>query len=378
MDFNFDLPVNIIFGRGKVELIGSETAKYGSRALLVTGRGSTRRSGLLDRAIALLEKSGVTVTVFDKVTQNPLTATVAEGAELARAEKCGVILGIGGGSIMDAAKGIAFSAVNEGDISDYIYGRKTGVGALPMVLVPTTCGTGSEGNGIAVMTDPVTKDKKALANRYCIAKASIVDPELMTTMPKSVLSSVGFDAFTHSLEAYTGNRLNPISEALSYKAMSLLAEHLPKLVKDNDKASESWDMVSIASTLGGMVIFMSGVSAAHAMEHPASGLKDIVHGRGLAALTPHIAERQAKYRPEKFADVSKLLGGTGAEDCAASIRRFLQDIELEVTLGDLGITSEDIDWMAENCLKTAPGNLANSPVQFGIEDLKEIYSAALR
>lgn len=377
MDFIFDLPVNIIFGRGKAELIGSETAKYGSRALLVTGRGSTKRSGLLDRALALLEKSGVTVTLFDKVSQNPLTTTVAEGAELAKAEKCGVILGIGGGSIMDAAKGIAFSAVNEGDISDYIYGRKTGIGALPMVLVPTTCGTGSEGNGIAVLTDPVSRDKKALANRYCIAKASIVDPELMTTMPKSVLSSVGFDAFTHSLEAYTGNRLNPISEALSYKAMSLLAEHLPKLVKDNDKASESWDMVSIASTLGGMVIFMSGVSAAHAMEHPASGLKDIVHGRGLAALTPHIVERQAEYRPEKFAEVSKLLGGTGAEDCAASIRRFLHDIELEVTLGDLGITAEDIDWMAENCLKTAPGNLANSPVQFGIEDLKEIYSAAL-
>lgn len=377
MDFNFYLPVNILFGRGKAELIGSETAKYGTHALLVTGRGSTKKSGLLDRALSLLEKSGVKVTVFDKVTQNPLTTTVAEGAELAKTEKCDVILGIGGGSIMDAAKAIAFSAVNEGNISDYIYGRKTGTGALPMVLVPTTCGTGSEGNGIAVLTDPDTKDKKALANCYCIARASIVDPELMTTMPKSVLSSVGFDAFTHSLEAYTGNRLNPISEALSYKAMGMLAEHLPKLVKDNDKASESWDAVSLASTFGGMVIFMSGVSAAHAMEHPASGLKDIVHGRGLAALTPHIVERQAKYRPEKFAEVSRLLGGTGAEDCADLIRRFLHDIELEVTLGDLGITSEDVDWMAENCLKTAPGNLANSPVQLSIDDLKEIYTRAI-
>lgn len=96
-----------------------------------------------------------------------------------------------------------------------------------------------------------------------------------------------------------------------------------------------------------------------------------------AALTPHIVERQAEYRPERFARVSKLLGGTGAEDCADPIRRFLHDIELEVTLCYLGITSEDVDWMAENCLKTVPENLANSPVQFGIGDLKEIYFAAI-
>lgn len=377
MDFSYHMPADLRFGRGLADKIGDICKEIGGEnVLVVTGTGSTKRSGLLDRVLVSLKAAGLGAAVFDKVTQNPLTTTVYEGVELAKAEGCGVILGVGGGSIMDAAKAIAFCTVNAGDVSDYIFGKKQGAGALPIVLLPTTCGTGSEGNQIAVLTNPETKDKKALYTMQVMPRVSVIDPDVMTTMPKSVLSSVGFDAFTHSLEAYTSKKANPITDAQALLGMQLLADDLPKLVSGDGGAAE-WEAVSLAATLGGMVIGAAGVSAAHGMEHPASGLKNIVHGRGLAALTPPIVERLATADPEKFARVSVLLGGSGAEDCADSIRRFLKAIDLSVKLGDLGITAEDVPWMTENCMKISIGNLKNAPVTFSREEVEQIYREAL-
>lgn len=377
MDFSYHMPADLRFGRGLADKIGDICKEIGGeKVLVVTGTGSTKRSGLLDRVLDSLKAAGLGAAVFDKVTQNPLTTTVYEGVELAKAEGCGVILGVGGGSIMDAAKAIAFCTVNAGDVSDYIFGKKQGAGALPIVLLPTTCGTGSEGNQIAVLTNPETKDKKALYTMQVMPRVSVIDPDVMTTMPKSVLSSVGFDAFTHSLEAYTSKKANPITDAQALLGMQLLADDLPKLVSGEGGAAE-WESVSLAATLGGMVIGAAGVSAAHGMEHPASGLKNIVHGRGLAALTPPIVERLATADPEKFARVSVLLGGSGAEDCADSIRRFLKAIDLSVKLGDLGITAEDVPWMTENCMKISIGNLKNAPMTFSREEVEQIYREAL-
>lgn len=377
MDFSYHMPADLRFGRGLADKIGDICKEIGGeKVLVVTGTGSTKRSGLLDRVLDSLKAAGLGAAVFDKVTQNPLTTTVYEGVELAKAEGCGVILGVGGGSIMDAAKAIAFCTVNAGDVSDYIFGKKQGAGALPIVLLPTTCGTGSEGNQIAVLTNPETKDKKALYTMQVMPRVSVIDPDVMTTMPKSVLSSVGFDAFTHSLEAYTSKKANHITDAQALLGMQLLADDLPKLVSGEGGAAE-WEAVSLAATLGGMVIGAAGVSAAHGMEHPASGLKNIVHGRGLAALTPPIVERLATADPEKFARVSVLLGGSGAENCAESIRRFLKAIDLSVKLGDLGITAEDVPWMTENCMKISIGNLKNAPVTFSREEVEQIYREAL-
>lgn len=376
MEFQYNLPVNLCFGRGKADKIGEITAKYGKKALVVTGTGSTKKSGLLDRTLASLAGAGVEYAVFDKVTQNPLTTTVYDGAALAEENGCDMIVGVGGGSIMDAAKAVAFCCVNGGDISDYIFGRKQGQGALPIILMPTTCGTGSEGNQIAVLTNPDTKDKKALYTMQIMPSASVVDPDVMTTMPKSVLSSVGFDAFTHALEAYTSKKANPLTDAQALLAIRLITTNLPKLMLDYGD-SEAWEAVSLAATLGGMVIGAAGVSAAHGMEHPASGLRNIVHGRGLAALTPPIVERLAPALPEKFAEVSKLLGGRDEKDCAEGIRRFLRSIELDVKLGDLGILPGDVEWLTENCMKISSGNLNNAPVVFTREEVAEIYRSAI-
>jgi len=376
LKFNYNLPVNLLFGRGRSNEIGSEVAKYGNKALIVTGRGSTKKSGLLDKTVNLLKEANVQYEIFDKVEQNPLTTTVYEGVEVIKETGCDVVLGLGGGSIMDAAKSIAFAAKNPGDISDYIFGIKQGNEALPIILVPTTCGTGSEGNCFSVLTNPETKDKKSLRTNLIIAKASIIDSDLMTTMPKSILASVGFDALAHNMEAYVSKIGQPLTDMKALYGIKLLAENLIKAYNDPTDL-EAWEKVTLASTLGGMVIGVAGVAAPHGLEHPASGLCDIVHGKGLAALTPIIIEESWENDIEKYSDISKLLGGTDAKNCANVIRSFLEKIDLKVTLGELGVKENDVDWMAENCMKVSKPSIANHPKEFTLEEIKDIYYKSL-
>ena len=374
--FKYFLPVNIEFGSGKVAKAGELTKPYGKKALIVTGHSSAKKSGLYDKVKDSLKAEGIDSVLFDKVAQNPLTTTAAEGAAFAKDNGCDVVVAIGGGSIMDCAKAIAFLAVNDGDVSDYIFGKKASDTALPIILIPTTCGTGSEGNGIAVLTNPDNGDKKSLRCNAIVAKVSIVDPECMMTMPKHVLASVGFDALCHNMEAYTSKIAQPFTDALSLYAVDLIAHNLVDVYKGTG-SKDSWEKITLASTIGGMVINTTGVTLAHGMEHPASGLKDIVHGKGLAALTPTIIEASYQGAPEKFAKLAKLFGGEKAEDLAGKVRELLEDIELTCTLSDLGIAEKDIPWMAENCMKVSAHSIANNPVVFSQEEIAEIYKKAL-
>lgn len=376
MKFNYHLPVNLVFGRGRVAEVGTLSAGYGKKALIVTGKSSTKKSGLLDRVSSYVEGAGMESIVFDKVSQNPLTTTAKEGADFAKQEGCDVIIGLGGGSIMDCAKAIAFLAVNDGDINDYIFNRKTSEKALPLILIPTTCGTGSEGNGFAVLTNPENGDKKSLRSNAIIAKVSIIDSEVMETMPKQVLSAVGFDALCHCMEAYVSKIGQPLTDMMSIEAMKLIGKYLVP-VYEGSREEQAWDAITWASTLGGMVINTAGVALPHGMEHPASGLKDIVHGKGLAALTPVITEASISGAPEKYAVISKCLGGKDETDCADAIRALLKKLELTTTLSEQGIIKEDIPWMTENCFKVSAASIANHPVVFEREEIAELYRKAL-
>ena len=376
MEFNYYLPVNLIFGRGSVGKIGDIAAEYGKKALIVTGRSSTKKSGLLDRVIGYLDRVGIESVVFDKVKQNPLTTTAMDAATVAKENKCDMVIGLGGGSIMDCAKVAAFLAVNDGDINDYIFNRLKSDNALPIILVPTTCGTGSEGNKFAVLTNPENGDKKSLRCDAIIAKASIIDSECMMTMPKGVLASVGFDALCHCIEAYISKLSQPLTDMMCEKGMMLLGEHLIPLF-EGECDPEHWDAVSLASTLGGMVINTAGVTLAHGMEHPASGLRDIVHGKGLAAITPVVMEASIGGCPEKFAVISRCLGGKDENDCVDKIREFTEKLQLSVTLEELGIKQEDIPWMAENCMKVSAAGISYHPVTFSKEEIEKLYHKAM-
>ena len=376
INFSFFLPINVVFGCGKVKEVGNLTKAYGKKALIVTGRSSAKKSGIYDKVNESLKKVGIYTVLFDKVTPNPLTTTAEEGAKFAKENGCDVVVAIGGGSIMDCAKAIAFLSVNSGNINDYIFNKLHSEKALPLVLIPTTCGTGSEGNGFAVLTNPENGDKKSLRCNAIVAKVSIVDPECMMTMPKNVLASVGFDALCHNIEAYTSKIAQPFTDALSLYGISLIADNLVN-VYNGKGGKEAWEKIALASTIGGMVINTAGVTLAHGMEHPASGLKNIVHGQGLAALTPVVIEASYKGNRDKFGKIARIFGGLTAEDCSVKIRTLLKKLDLDLKLSNLGIKEEDIKWMAENCMKVSEASIKNNPVIFTKEEIEEIYKKAL-
>jgi alcohol dehydrogenase class IV len=376
MEFRYHLPGNLIFGRGKTNDIGKEAAHYGSKALIVTGGSSARRSGLLDRVQDLLDQAGIQYLLFNQAVPNPTTVIASEGAKTANHFGCDMVIALGGGSVIDFAKAIAFLACNPGDIRDYIYNRATGNDALPLIAVPTTCGTGSEGNGFAVLTDPETGDKKSLRSDHIIPALSIIDSELMETMPKGVLASVGFDALCHSMEAYLSKKSQPMTDMMALQSIQSIAAVLPALYR-GDQDAAAWDGITWASTIGGMVIHTAGVTLPHGMEHPASGLKNIVHGRGLAALTPVIADASYPASPERYAKISQFLGGKSAADCGDAIRAFLTEIGLCTTLSEQGITEDDIPWMTENCFKVSAASIANHPLQADRTLVEKLYARAL-
>ena len=386
MEFSYFLPVNIQFGWNKVDSVADFVAPYGKKALIVTGRTSAKKSGLYDRVVAKLEAAYIDYVLFDQVDANPLTTTALEGAALAKTESCDVVIAIGGGSIMDCAKGIAFMAVNEGDINDYIFNRKTSDNALPLVVIPTTCGTGSEGNGFGVLTNPETGDKKSLRCNAIVPKVSIVDPGVMGTMPPHVLASVGFDALCHNIEAYTSKTAQPFTDALSYYAVTLLAQYLVPLYKhvkavanskpevlSEKQLTKAWETVTLASTIGGMVINTAGVTLAHGMEHPASGLKDITHGVGLAVIEPVVVEYTWSANPDKFGALARIFNHGDGSELGEALRFIVHDLDLTTNLTELGFTKKDIPWLVDNVYVVATGNIANTVAKISRKDIEALY-----
>jgi alcohol dehydrogenase class IV len=259
---------------------------------------------------------------------------------------------------------------------DYVFGRLTPGEALPIVLVPTTCGTGSEGHSFAVVTDTETGDKKSLRCPSIVAKLSIVDPRLMVSLPVPMLASVGFDALCHCMEAWLSAIGQPVTDLLALEGIRLVYRSLPALCRGQGTDAD-WENITWASSIGGMCIGIAGVTAPHGMEHPPSGLRNVVHGRGLAALTPAIYARSISGAPGKFAEISRRLGGKDEKDCVDRIRWFLADIDMQTTLSGEGVKAEDIAWMAENTLKVSAAGIANHPVRFDLEEIKAIYREAL-
>ena len=386
MEFSYFLPVNIQFGWNKVDDVAEFAAPYGKKALVVTGRSSAKKSGLYDRVVAKLDAAHIDHVLFDQVDANPLTTTALDGAALAKSESCDLAIAIGGGSIMDCAKGIAFMAVNDGDINDYIFNRKTSDNALPLIVIPTTCGTGSEGNGFGVLTNPETGDKKSLRCNAIVPKVSIVDPAVMGTMPPHVLASVGFDALCHNLEAYTSKTAQPFTDALAHYAVTLLAQYLVPLYKHvkatvegkpsilNEKQlTKAWESVTLASTIGGMVINTAGVTLGHGMEHPASGLKDITHGVGLAVIEPVVVEYTWSANPEKFNALARIFNHGDGSEFGEALRLMVHELDLTTNFTELGFTKKDIPWLVDNVYVVAAGNIANTVAEVSRNDIEVLY-----
>ena len=290
MQFNHYMPSRIFFGAGALDQLGNVPLP-GKKALIVISAGkSMRQNGYLDRLIALLKKNGAESVVFDKIQPNPIKSHVMEAAELARQSGCDFVIGLGGGSSIDSAKSIAMMAKNPGDYWDYIgggsgQGKPVLNGALPIIAITTTAGTGTEADPWTVITKEETNEKIGYGNDHTFPLVSIVDPELMLSVPPHLTAYQGMDAFFHAAEGVIANCASPMSDLYALKSIETIARWLPVAVKDGAN-QEARAQMAFANMLSGFVESTSSCTSEHSLEHALSAFHpELPHGAGLTMLS---------------------------------------------------------------------------------------------
>ena len=276
MELNFYMPVQVKMGADCVRRYGRELKKLGSRALIVTGTHSSGANGSLDDVKAALTANGQTWVLFDRVMENPTVDCIYEGAVLARKEKADFVIGIGGGSPMDASKAIAWLAVTEVPREKVFDTRPSA--RLPLCCIPTTAGTGSEVTKNSIITNDTMKTKSSLSDPALFADLALLDGKYMAAMPHRIMVNTVIDSLSHSMESFLSGKASPLTEVLALQAMKEIAGLLPRLTAD-ELTAEDHELLLHASTLGGIVIAQTGTSAVHAMGYPLTYFRHIPHGR---------------------------------------------------------------------------------------------------
>ena len=386
-NFSYYMPSRIFFGPGELNRLATEPLP-GKKALLVVSAGRSMKDyGYLDRVRELLQKNGVPSVVFDRILPNPLKSHVMEGAALARAEGCDFVVGLGGGSSIDSAKSIAVMAANDGDYWDYIHGG-TGKGMpvlrapLPVVAITTTAGTGTEADPFTVITKEETGEKIGFGCDGTFPVISIVDPDLMTSVPAHLTAYQGFDALFHSTEGYIAGCSTFMSDMYALKAIQLIGTYLPRAVK-NGEDKEARTMVALANTLSGMVESTSSCTSEHSLEHALSGYHPkLPHGAGLIMVSLAYYRTFAADVPQRYIDMARALGRPDA-DKAADFVDALADLQKacgvdELKMSDYGVDGSDLRKYALHALDTMGGLFKVDPRRLTVEEITAILAASYR
>ncbi|HON90741.1 MAG: iron-containing alcohol dehydrogenase [Phycisphaerae bacterium] len=393
LDFTLYMPTRILFGCGKLAELGTTPFLPGKRALIVIGAsGAMRKHGYLKRVVQLLRTNGAKSVVYDKIQPNPLVEHVEEGAKIAKQEKCDFVLGLGGGSTIDSAKSIAVMAKNPGRYWDYILsgsgkGKTPPKGALPIVAIPTTAGTGTEADPWTVITKTDTNEKIGWGNASTFPTLSIVDPELMLSVPPSQTAYTGMDAFFHSVESYLATCSQPTSDHLALEAVSLITKYLPIAVKDGGNI-EARTKLAWANTEAGICESLSCCISHHSMEHALSAyFPNVPHGAGLTMLSVAYFGYLAERNPNRFPDLARAMGekidGLSKKEQAMTfitgLKKLIRKVGLkEHKLSEFGVRRSDLRKMAENSFHTMGKLFELTPIQLTVDDVTSIYERAFQ
>lgn len=389
--FVADIPEKIVFGAGCVDTVGKYAKRLGKRAAIIAGKSvRPEKTALLEKIQALLGEQGLESFVYAKINENPLMPIVDTGADFAREHQCDFVIGVGGGSPLDSAKIIAMLCASGGSVRDYVLdGKYAGKAAdeiktLPMIAVTTTAGTGSEATPWAVVTDPETGKKPGFGwSPAMYPTISIVDPELTLSMPRSVTANTGIDVFFHAYESYVSTLSNDFTDMFAVRSMELVAGNLKKCL-DNPQDIEARSAMSLANTVVGPAISISGTHIIHGMGHSISGHYDTPHGLALSSIAVAVTEFTWKSDIKKFAKVAVIMGADPSQDeetlarnCGRTMKQFLAQFGQGASLSSLGVTEEMLPVMAADAFEAMGGNMSVCPVPVTLEDALAIYRASM-
>lgn len=389
MNFNFNNPTNLLFGRGMLNVLGDQKLP-GKKALLMISNGkSTRANGYLDRTVAQLEKAGAEHVLYDGIMENPVKEAIMEGAKCAHDNGCDFIFALGGGAVLDASVAVSAMAVNDGDLWDYVQGG-TGKGkplankGLPIVTVATTSGTGSEINCWGVISNLETKEKIGFGAPELTPVLAVVDPELMTTVPPKYTAYQGFDALFHNTEVMMSNGVNVLSETLALSAIENVAKYLPKAVADG-KDIEAREHVAYGSTVAGITMQLTSTTAQHSMEHSMSAYHhNLPHGAGLIMISKAFAEFFIERHAcdGQFVKMARAMGIPDAnkpEDFITALLKLQEDCGVaDLKMSDFGLTADEAMSLAKGARSMQGGLFAANPCELTDEDCAGIFKKSFR
>jgi alcohol dehydrogenase class IV len=384
MKFEFATATRIIFGPGTLGETGAAAKEFGKRALVVTGNSPRRAEKLL----ANLSANAITTTTF-AFTGEPEVSTIEQGTALAKKEDCDFVLGIGGGSVIDAGKAIATMLANDGAVLDYLEiigrGKTLTKPSAPFIAIPTTAGTGSEVTRNSVLASPEHKVKVSLRSLLMLPKIAVVDPELTNDLPPALTASTGLDALTQLIEPFVCSRANPMTDGLCMEGLRRAARSLRVAFTDGKNKSAREDM-SVASLFGGLALANAGLGAVHGFAGPIGGGFPAPHGAICAALLPHVMATNLQALRQRAAggdalrrydEVARLLTantGATADDGVEWVRQLTHDLQIK-PLGVFGLREEHVADLVSKAANAS--SMKANPVALTPEELAATLRLAL-
>lgn len=366
--FDFQPRTRVVFGVGAIRRLGDLVSELGcSRALLVSDPGVIA-AGHPGEAVSLLNLAGIETFLFGGVEANPTTEHVNAGLAFAKKHDIDIIIGLGGGSSLDCARGVNFLLTNGGQMADYWGVGKATKPMLPFISIPTTAGTGSEAQSYALIADPTTHRKMACGDPKAAAAIAVLDPELTLTQPPHVTAATGIDAIVHSLETLVATKRNPISEVFSQRAWQLLSANFPRVLSEPADMDARSGML-LGAHFAGTAIENSMLGAAHACANPLTARFDVIHGAAVGLMLPSVIRFNAIDQAGLYSTVG------GADTAAEAVERLMEQAELPPRLSEYGVTEQDVPQLAEDAAKqwTAQFN----PRSLEVDDFVGLYRTVL-
>ncbi|MBM3833833.1 MAG: iron-containing alcohol dehydrogenase [Verrucomicrobia bacterium] len=382
MQAQFNVPSTILIGGGASRQLATQVGRLGGRRALIVTDATMARTGLAARCTEQLAAANVSVAVFAGVQPDPTDKNVCDGLALLRNEKCDLVIGLGGGSPMDAAKVIAVAATNDVPIREFAGYHRVAKPGLPLLLIPTTAGTGSEVTKVAVITDTERDIKMMMLDAHLLARVALVDYELSLTMPASLTAHVGVDTLTHGIEAFVSRKANALTDPLAAECIRLTAANLFTAWQEPNNRTAREAMM-LAACLGGMAFANSSVCLVHGMSRPIGAIFHLAHGLSNALLLPEITRWSRRGAVPRYAHVARLAGAAASdaadEAAATALPDYLEGLNARLGIGRLrdfikagpDVFEAKLPAMAEAAL--ASGSPQNNPLVPSMEDIIQLY-----
>ncbi len=360
--FTFNIPTKIIFGNGSIIKLSDEIPETSKSILIVTDKNLNENTNIIRQIEALL--FNYRVSLFDKIAENPLIESVDEGAAFALKNEVDFIIGIGGGSSMDSAKGIALTCTNNISFHLILEGAVPGKLPLPLICIPTTSGTGSEVTPFAVFTDKSDESKKGYSHPSIFPIASIIDPELTYSMPENVKINTGLDVLAHASEAYLSLESNVLNDQIALESIKLVIQNLALAIEGNESAISS---MAYASVLAGIAITHASTILPHIMGYPLTVYHQIPHGKASILCLPAFLDfmESETFTINKVKQLRSIFAQVGG------LRNFLSSLKVSTKLKDYGITESEIDLFVKKTI--CKGDVKITPGNIDINKIRKIY-----